>query len=210
MDLLVVGAAGRTGRRIVDEALGAGHAVTAFVRRPDALDRQHDRLSVLTGDVLDASSVAAAMGGRDAVVSALGVKGRGVTTTFSAGMANILTAMKGHGVRRVVAISTAGLDPDVDMPLAQRLVSEYVVARMLRNLYRDQARMEGELEASGTDWTIVRATLLTEEPARGDYRVAVGGSIRHPGKISRSDLAAYIVACLPDPATYGKKAMISY
>lgn len=210
VDLLVVGAAGRTGRHIVDLALASGHVVTAFVRRPDTLGPRHDRLTVVKGDVLDAGSVTGVMERREAVISALGVKGRGPTTVFSTGMANVLTAMKAHAVRRVVAISTAGLDPDVEMPLAQRIVSNMIVARMFRNLYRDQAQMEEVLAPSDTDWTVVRATMLTDKPATGKYRVAVGGTLSRPERIGRADLAAYMVSCLNDPETYRKKVMISY
>jgi len=210
VDLLVLGAAGRTGRHAVDSALAAGHAVTAYVRRPEAIDLRHERLTVVRGDVLDAGAVAGAMAGRDAVVSALGVKGRGPTTVFSAGMANVLAAMAAHGVRRVVAISTVGLDPEVEAPLLQRLVANLIVARVLRNLYQDQARMEEVLAGSDTDWTVVRAPLLTDRPASGNYRVAVGGRLRRPERIGRADLAAYLVSCLDQPDTYRTKVMISY
>jgi uncharacterized protein YbjT (DUF2867 family) len=210
VDLLVIGAAGRTGRHVVDRALAAGHVVTAFVRQPDAFGLRHDWLTVVQGDVLDAASVTAAMPGRDAVVSALGVKSRGPTTVFSTGLTTVLAAMKQHRVHRVIAISTAGLDPDVPMPLAQRLVSNLIVARLLRNLYRDQAQMEQVLAASDSDWTVVRATMLTDRPATGKYRVAVGGQLSRPERISRADLAAYLISCLSDPATYRKKVTISY
>jgi len=209
VDLLVVGAAGRTGRFVVEQALAADHLVTAFVRNPEAFNLSHERLTVVKGDVLVAGSVAGAMEHKNAVLSALGVKDRGPTTVFSAGMTNILAGMKAHGVRRVVAISTAGLDTEVAMPLAQRLVSNLVIARMFRNLYRDQERMEKVLEASDTDWTVVRATMLTEKPYTGKYRVAVGGPLDRPERISRADLAAYLIACVGDPQTYRKKVMIS-
>ena len=209
MDLLVLGAAGRTGIHVVQAALAAGHAVTAFVRHPEAVSMRHERLTVTKGDVLDAASVSAAVAGKDAVASALGVKGRAPTTVFSAGMGNVVTAMGTHGVRRVVAISTAGLDPEAEMPLAQRIVANVIVARVLRNLYEDQARMEEVLANSDTDWTVVRATMLTDKPATGTYRVAVGARLPKPERISRADLGAYLVRCLDDPQTYGKKVMIS-
>src|SRR5713226_5543386 len=198
MELLVIGAAGRTGRRVVDQALAAGHAVTAYVRHTEALTRD-DRLTVQQGDVLDSGAVSAAMAGKDAVISVLGVKGRGPTTVFSAGMANVIAAMNANGARRLVAVSSGGLDSGADVPLPQRLVATYIVARLLRNIYADLARMEAELEASGTDWTVIRATLLTEKPATGAYRVAVGGSLSRPERISRADLAAYIVSCVTMP-----------
>lgn len=209
MNLLVVGAAGRTGRHIVDQALASGHLVTAFVRQPEGFGLHNERLTVTKGDVLDAGSVTSAMERVDAVLSALGVKDRGPTTVFSAGMTNVLTAMKAREVRRVVAISTAGLEPDVEMSLAQRLVANMIVARIFRNLYRDQAQMEEVLEGSDTDWTVVRAPMLTDKPATGKYRVATG-RLSRPERIGRADLAAYMVSCLNDPQTYHKKVMISY
>jgi putative NADH-flavin reductase len=208
VDLLVIGAAGRTGRLIVEQALAAGHAVTAFVRQPDAFGRPPDRLTVAQGDVLNPADVAGAVKGKGAVLSALGVKDRGPTTVFSAGMTNVVTAMTTHGVRRVVAISTAGLDRDPDVPLAMKLISNLIVARVFRNLYRDQARMEEVLAASDTDWTVVRATMLTDKPLTGRYRV--GERLHRPERIGRADLAAYLLSCLDDPQTSHKKMMISY
>jgi uncharacterized protein YbjT (DUF2867 family) len=208
VDLLVIGAAGRTGRLVVEQALAAGHAVTAFVRQPDAFGRPPDRLTVVQGDVRNPADVAGAVKGKGAVLSALGVKDRGPTTVFSAGMTNVVTAMTAHGVRRVVAISTAGLDPNPDVPLAMKLVSNLIVARVFRNLYRDQARMEEVLATSDTDWTVVRATMLTDKPLTGRYRV--GERLRRPERIGRADLAAYLLSCLDDPQTSHKKTMISY
>jgi putative NADH-flavin reductase len=71
MRLLVFGASGPLGRAITEAALAAGHQVTAFVRTPGRLGG-HPALSEMTGDVLDAESVAAAVPGHDAVISALG------------------------------------------------------------------------------------------------------------------------------------------
>lgn len=208
MDLLVVGAAGRTGRLVVEQALAAGHIVTAFVRQPGSLDHQHDRLKLVQGDVLNQADVNGAVDGKDAVISALGVRDRGPTTVFSTGTANVLAAMKAHGVRRLVAISTAGLDRDADVPLLMKLVSNLIVARMFQNLYRDQARMEEIMAASDADWTVVRATMLTDKPATGTYRT--GERLRRPERIGRADLAAYLLACLDDPQTIHKKVTISY
>lgn len=71
MSVVVFGATGPLGRCVVNTALAAGHQVTAFVRTPARLE-PHPRLREFTGDVLDASAVAAAVAGHDAVISALG------------------------------------------------------------------------------------------------------------------------------------------
>ena len=71
MRILVFGATGPLGRQVVDRALSAGHQVTAFVRTPGRLGSRPG-LHESAGDVLDASAVAAAVPGHDAVISALG------------------------------------------------------------------------------------------------------------------------------------------
>lgn len=72
MRVLVFGATGRTGRALVEQALAQGHAVTAFARDPAKVRGAHQNLSVAQGNMLDASSVEAAVQGQDAVLSALG------------------------------------------------------------------------------------------------------------------------------------------
>ena len=57
MKLVVFGATGNTGRNVVEQALEAGHEVTAVARKPPALKISHARLEVLRGDVMDPDSV---------------------------------------------------------------------------------------------------------------------------------------------------------
>ena len=73
--IAVIGANGTIGSRVVREALSRGHSVTAVVRDPSKISGE-DNLSVVTGDVLDPSSIAEAVAGHDVVVSAVG-PGRG-------------------------------------------------------------------------------------------------------------------------------------
>jgi putative NADH-flavin reductase len=74
MKLLVFGATGGTGSRLVQQALQQGHVVTAFARDPAKVHLVHDNLRVVTGDILDAASVDAAVVGQDGVLSALGTR----------------------------------------------------------------------------------------------------------------------------------------
>ena len=72
MKLVIFGAAGRTGRHLVQQALTAGHEAVAFVRTPAKLSLQHERLTVVQGDVTDTAAVARATDGADAVLNVLG------------------------------------------------------------------------------------------------------------------------------------------
>lgn len=211
MRLVVFGATGGTGRLVVEQALAAGHEVTAVARRPSAFAARHERLEVVRGDVLEPSTVERAVAERDAVVSALGAAGRAPTTVYSEGTANIAWAMRAGGVHRLTCVSSGGLEADHPYaPFLQRLVTKLVVQRVYKNPFADMARMEDELQRSGLDWTVIRAPMLTNGPRTGRYRVAANDYLRRPGRISRADLADYVLAHLGDPASYRARVEISY
>ena len=73
MNLTVFGATGGVGREVLTQALDAGHHVTVYVRNPDKLTVAHPNLTVITGELTDREAVQRAVGGADAVISALEV-----------------------------------------------------------------------------------------------------------------------------------------
>nr|WP_075895239.1 NAD(P)H-binding protein [Actinomadura sp. CNU-125] len=122
--LVVVGAAGRTGRLIVEHGLAQDYEVRAVLRDPSRLGTTHRRLETVTADVLDPGTLDAALDGADAVAVALGTPDRKAVTVFSRGMRNLLGAVRGSGSRRLLAMSSAGLDTAHLSPV-QRLVSRF-------------------------------------------------------------------------------------
>jgi putative NADH-flavin reductase len=130
MKLIVFGATGGTGRQVVILALEAGHEVTVVVRQPEAFDIHHERMEVVQGDVLNFSSIEKPMSGKDAVVSALGVSHRNPTTVYSEGTNNIMKAMRSVGIRRLICLSSGGLDIPADTPFMQRMVIKHIVQRI--------------------------------------------------------------------------------
>ena len=76
MKLTILGATGATGTCLTSQALAAGHEVTAVVRDPARLAvAAHPRLRTVTADVMDPASIAPAIAGADAVISAVGPRG---------------------------------------------------------------------------------------------------------------------------------------
>jgi putative NADH-flavin reductase len=117
MKLTVFGASGGAGSQVVSQALDAGHDVTAVVRDRARLPVSHQNLTVVTADVLRPAEIADAVAGRDAVVSALGHSRRrpepkaAANATLCADSArSIAEAMRDAGSRRLVIVSTSGLD----------------------------------------------------------------------------------------------------
>ena len=199
MKLIVFGATGRTGHLVVEQALAAGHEVTAVARHPSAVTIQHPRLEVIQGDVLDLSTFAPAITGKDAVISTLGGALRTPTTLYSTGIAKIMRAMQEAGVRRLVSLSAGALDPG---PFFQRVAARLIFWPLFGNGYTDMARMEASLSKSHLDWTIIRPPMLTNGPHTGRYHTAVKKHLSGGWAVSRANLADYIVTHLTDPTTY--------
>jgi putative NADH-flavin reductase len=211
MKLVIFGATGGTGAQLVARALDAGHDVTAIARNPDTVaQRGHAHLTVLGGDVLDPSTWAADIAGHDAVLSCLGSTDRKhPTTVYSQGTANIIDAMRTTAVRRLVCLSSAGLEIAPDTPLAVRLVTTVVFRRRYRYGYADMAIMERTVAASDTDWTVIRPPMLTDGPFTGRYRTEANAHLATARSISRADLAHYMINHIDDQHTWRATIEIS-
>lgn len=196
MKLVVFGATGPTGRLVVQQALDAGHDVTAVTRRPDSFSVRAAGLSVVGADVADADGVDRAVGGTDAVISTFGVPyGRKPITLYSTGVSSILRSMHRHGVMRLVCVSSTSVSMESapgESLLWRRALKPFLRRVVGRTLYDDMERMEQLVQASDRDWTIVRpAGLFTSPTPTRDYEV----STRHLlGRVtSRADLAETLV-----------------
>ncbi|NDU71799.1 NAD(P)H-binding protein [Actinomadura sp. DSM 109109] len=103
--IAVIGATGRTGRLIIQRALADGHHVTAIARRPQSLASTSPRLTTAIADIHTPGSLHGLLDDHDAVISALGANGRGPTTVYSAGTAEIISAMKPRRRERVCPVN---------------------------------------------------------------------------------------------------------
>ncbi|MBW2527370.1 MAG: NAD(P)H-binding protein [Deltaproteobacteria bacterium] len=201
MKILVMGATGRTGRLLVDEAVRRGHSVVAIAR--DEAKLAGSGAEVVVGSPYDATVVDRAMAGCDAVVNTLNVSRasdnpwaplRAPKDLISTAAQNALAVMDRHDVRRFVALSTYGAGTSKKRaPLVLRLI---VGLSNLKYAFADHGAQEELLRASGIDYTVARAPMLTdgaEEPLKG---LAEGANERPVSKISRRSVARYFVDIL--------------
>jgi putative NADH-flavin reductase len=194
MNLFLLGATGRTGRLVAEQALSRGHAVTAVVRAPGALSsRAH--LNIIFGDPLSADVLTPALVGGDAVISCLGQKSRGDAHLLRNAASAVLDAMIRSGVRRCLMVSQGLLFPSRN-PII------HLLRRILARHVADSIAMEQLVSASDTDWTIVRPPRLLDGVAPRGYRIKVGAQPSGPWSMRRADLAAYLV----DEAEKGQHA----
>lgn len=229
MNVLVFGASGRVGRRAVRIALENGHAVNAFVRRPDEArllfgEATGAALTITGGDVLAASDVLRAMEGQDAVISALSVRGfsqssfgqqgEGAATMLDA-MKNITSAMAEKGVKRIITVAVSGILPqEAGSPQLIRDLPDY--PQVFASSSEVHLAAYHMLVHSDLDWTIVCPGHMPEGDPTGSYMTAaeirpVAGDKKIPemfsrssGGISTGDVAGFIVSELAS-AVYSRK-----
>jgi len=207
MRILVFGATGGTGKLLVEKALSAGHKVTAFTRAGSPLNSR-DGLSIVGGSVFDPIAVAAAVSGHDVVLSALGGRPWRNTRICSSAMRSIVPAMKQHGVRRLLAISTFGAN-ETRAELGW-FARHTLFGFLLRNEVADKEAMEDLLSETDLDWTIVRVGILSDGPSRGQFRAKDDRSIRGMGRIARSDVADFMLAQVESELWKWRKPVLVY
>lgn len=212
--ILILGANGGIGRQCVEQALQAGHTVTALVRNPANLSLSHPKLSTVKGDILKPGTFEKYFSGQDAIISALGVSGGLLgdkpTTLYSQGAVNTLQAMQKYGIERAFFISASALDISPVLPFYVRFAAKYILQKLLKHMYADQRLMEQAVKDSSINYTIVRPPQLINKPVTGHYRVAVNHFLKNALKISRADVAHFILNHINDTATYKATIEIGY
>ena len=192
MNILVIGAAGKTGVAVVEQAVAAGHQVTAFVRNAD--EYRGPSVRVVEGDAADSAVMDEAVIGQDAVLDTIGGKTPYKATTLESSAARmIIDAMQRHGVLRLVVTSMLGVgDSEANAPIYERLL----VSTFLRGADKDKSAMETTVESSGLDWVILRPAILSDDPATGKVQVFQAETGEKAHKITRADLASFMIAQL--------------
>jgi putative NADH-flavin reductase len=191
MKLVVLGATGGTGLEIVRQAVERGHALTALVRLPEGLKQFRTRITIRQGNLLNSTELEQAIQGHDAVLSAFGPR-----VPIAKADANLMqrfalalsTAMVRAEVKRAVIESVAFLFKNSIMPPA------YFLGRLFfSRTVADTSAMERIFAQSDLDWTMVRPPELTDKPFTGKYRVREGHLPIFGFKISRADVADYMI-----------------
>lgn len=207
MNIIIFGATGSIGRELVTQALDAGHQVTAFARKPSRLKIRHRALTLSTGNVLNPRHVAAALDGHDAVLIALGAGRKGHVR--SAGTANIIDAMKTHGLRRLICETTLGAGDS--RALLNFFWKRIMFGLLLRPAYADHLAQEKSVESSELDWTIVRPAAFTNGPRTQTYKHGFPNTQKNLKlKISRSDVADFMLKQLSSQVYLQKTPGLSY
>jgi uncharacterized protein YbjT (DUF2867 family) len=199
VQVVIAGAHGKIGLRLVALLAGRGDVVTGVVRNPDHrsdIERAGGSAAVLDLESATADELAAHLTGADAVVFTAGAgPGSGAArkdTVDRAASELLAEAARLAGVRRYLLVSSTGVDAPPE-PGTDEVWAAYVKAKKAA---------EEALRATDLDWTILRPGRLTDHPGTG--RVLLAPPPVDRADVTRDDTAAVLAALLDTPATAGK------
>jgi putative NADH-flavin reductase len=195
MKLAVFGATGGVGREVVTQALDAGHHVRAYVRNPAKVDLTHPNLTVIAGELTDREAVQRAVHGADAVISALGpsLDRKATGMPLVDGTRTIVDTMPAEGVDRYIGMATPSLrDPRDTGSLLGRIVP-FMGRTVLSRAYRELLDMSYLVTDSPLSWTIARFTRPTDGARTGTIRSGYLGRDRIRARITRADIATFLL-----------------
>ncbi len=159
MKVVVFGASGRVGSKVVELLLAHGHDVFAVVHSHDIFQGT-PHLYVVQLDIHDNQAVAAVIQGASAVVSCLSNWGSEKGDVLTAAMNAIVPAMKEHGVKRIVSLTgNAAFTPD-DNPSVIQKANRAMLQKVAPKVVADGEAHIVVLRASDLDWTIVRSPVM--------------------------------------------------
>jgi putative NADH-flavin reductase len=203
MRILLLGATGRTGKYLLEQALAHGHIVHALVRDKQKIPIQKYNLLLFQGSPADNAALDNAMRGCEAILSALNISRKyefpwaGLRTPkdfLSTTMKIIVELSAKNNIRRVVFTSAWGVsETKKDLP---RWFRWLVDNSSLRYQYHDHERQEELARKSNLDWTAVRPVFLTNSHQRKEITVNLDDKPQPHLYISRQSLAMFMLQVL--------------
>jgi putative NADH-flavin reductase len=189
--LALFGITGRTGLPLAEMLLQAGYQLKALARNPDKLTLKHPNLTVLRGNVLQYEDVRRTVEGTDAVISVIGPTKDSPPLMQTEGTRNIVKAMEGSGIRRIISMTGGGVPAPPDQPKTPDKLIRFIMKLVAKNVLEDGTNHAEVLKSSRLDWTVVRGPRLTNGPLTNQYRVGWVG-VNASTSASRRDIAHFI------------------
>jgi len=217
MNIAIFGASGATGTLLTQRCLAAGYNIRVLLRSPEKFPLR-DQVQIVQGSPFDLASVGQTIEGADAVLSALGAKSLKKEDVLERAVPQIVAAMQEtisqpKPVRRIIVLGSVGALPtSLDKQPAWRrwIVQKIVYGTFLKWPVASQISQWNDLSHSNLDWTMVMPPMLTNAPARGDYRIDGDALPPSGSRISRADVADFMVQQINQTQWIRKGVYISW
>jgi putative NADH-flavin reductase len=212
MKVALVGANGKIGSRILEEALSRGHEVTGIARNPSAYS--HKNLTWVKGDALNTDELAGILKGHDAIISAFGIDWSKPETfhLFSAVAQSVISAAKKAGVKRLINVGGAGsleVAPGVQLVDTPNFPAEWKLGALAQRDSLEVFRKENDL-----DWTFFSPAIIIEPGAKtGKFRIGKDSPVFDAdgnSHITYDDYATALIDELENPQFIKARFTIGY
>lgn len=198
MKILILGATGRTGKQIIQEAIKRGHKISAIARNPEKL-KDFD-IEITQGTPYGYETVEQAISGCNAVINTLNVSRKSDNPwaplaapedMISKSASNALKAMEKIGIKRFVALSTIGAGRSwKTIPWILKFI---VSISNLKFAFQDHGKQEKILENSNADYTICRAPMLSNNINKTGAVATAEGVKPESNVLSRNSVAEFFL-----------------
>lgn len=209
MKIAIIGASKGVGNSLLNLALEEDHDVSILVRDPSKIDISNPTLNIVQGDIRDLDSVKSVISGQDATCICIGIAPTNKpVTVFSQGAENVLCAMQSQPPQKLVSVS--GIGAGDSKGHGGFLYDRILNPLLLKTIYADKDKQEAIIKASKVEWLIVRPGFLTDGVRTGNYQIIDDLTGITAGKISRLDVADFILKQLQNPTHFGKTPLLMY
>jgi uncharacterized protein YbjT (DUF2867 family) len=208
MRIALFGATGKTGSRVLRQALEHGHTVTALVRSPEKLRQRPDALTIVEGDMKNGADVEKTVRSADAVIMAAGPVKSSPPDLMEIAARSITEAMKRAGAKRLVWLTGAGVKDHRDRTSFSRTLVRGIMKLAAGKVLSGSERGYEIVTGSGLDYTVVRPPMLADKP--GGTNLQASYTPPKPIPVGRDDLAAFLLAAAESGEYSGESPLISY
>lgn len=207
MKIAIIGATRGIGLAMAKAALADGHEVTVLARTPGRIPMSDVHLHIVQGDALDPDAIAKVVEGQDVICDCLGTTNVTKTITlFSRSAENLSKALKPEQLLIAVTGIGSGDSKGSGGFLYDRLFMPIVLKRM----YADKNVQERIIKDKVARWIIVRPGFLTNGPHTGKYRALTDLRGVKGGKISREDVADFMLRQAKSPEFLKQTPLLIY
>ncbi|MCQ6522141.1 MULTISPECIES: SDR family oxidoreductase [Bacillus] len=204
--IAILGANGKAGKILVNEALEKGYQVKILTRNSTNTEEINKNIETIIGDARNFSTIQDLLQGCSAVINAVG-QPKNESYIFSTVTKHILEAMKEFKIKRYIVISGGSLNVTGDQKRIVNKIGATLFKLFLPKMMQDKYKELQIIQNSEVDWTIVRLPFVIEGNGIGSIKESL---VDMPGiKIQNGDIAPFIVKQINSDRYVGKCPFIS-
>jgi uncharacterized protein len=213
MKIAIIGANGKIGSRITEEALNRGHSVTGIARNPQG-GTPNDKVNWIKANALDSAQLATIIKGHDAVISAFGIDWAKPETypLFTDMSDSVIAAAKKAGVKRLIIVGGAG---SLEVAPGKQLVdTEEFPALWKQGAHEQRKSLDIFRKEKDLEWTFFSPAIMIEPgPRTGKFRLGKDNPVfdeKGSSDISYDDYAMALIDELEKPQFIKQRFTIGY